>query len=97
MRLFSILFVSAAVVASCCVESVVAQGPSLQTRLAARRELELAKIDLRNYWQIDYPRQKRELDAAVEMAAKKAAGYFAPSGTPDGAELRRTKGRALDQ
>jgi hypothetical protein len=36
-------------------------------------------------------------DAAVEMAAKKAAGYFAPSGTPDAGELQRTKGRALDQ
>jgi len=68
MRLFPIGVVSAAVVASCCVESAIAQGPSLQARLAARRELELAKIDLRNYWQIDYPRQKRELDAAVEMA-----------------------------
>jgi GTP cyclohydrolase II len=37
------------------------------------------------------------LDAVVEMAAKKAAGYFAPSGTPDAGELQRTKGRALDQ
>ena len=37
------------------------------------------------------------LDAVVEMAAKKAAGYFAPSGTPDAGELQRTRGRALDQ
>jgi hypothetical protein len=37
------------------------------------------------------------LDAAVEIAAKKAAGYFAPSGMPDTAELHRTKGRALDE
>jgi GTP cyclohydrolase II len=36
-------------------------------------------------------------DASVEIAAKKAAGYFAPSGTPDPEELRRTKGRALDE
>jgi hypothetical protein len=31
------------------------------------------------------------------MAAKKAAGYFAPSGMPGLGELRRTKGRALDE
>ncbi len=47
--------------------------------------------------QLAIPDRLVPFDAAVEMAAKKAAGYFAPSGTPDGAELRRTKGRALDQ
>ena len=34
-------------------------------------------------------------DAQVEIAAKKAAGYFAPSGVPTRTELRRTKGRRL--
>jgi GTP cyclohydrolase II len=34
-------------------------------------------------------------DAQVEIAAKKAAGYFVPSGTPSASRLRRTKGRAL--
>jgi GTP cyclohydrolase II len=34
-------------------------------------------------------------DAQVEMAAKKAAGYFAPAGAPSGRQLRRTKGRSL--
>jgi GTP cyclohydrolase II len=47
--------------------------------------------------QIALPDRLVPFDAAVEMAAKKAAGYFAPSGAPDRAELRRTKGRALDQ
>jgi GTP cyclohydrolase II len=37
------------------------------------------------------------LDAAVEIEAKKAAGYFSPSGVPDPGELRRTKGRALGE
>jgi GTP cyclohydrolase II len=37
------------------------------------------------------------LDATVEIAAKRAAGYFAPSGPPDPATLRRTRGRALDE
>src|SRR5215471_14217175 len=36
-------------------------------------------------------------DATVEIAAKKAAGYFAPLGAPDPEELHRTKGRALDE
>src|ERR1700687_1097055 len=35
--------------------------------------------------QLAIPDRLVPFDAAVEMAAKKAAGYFAPSGTPDGA------------
>ncbi len=47
--------------------------------------------------QLAIPDRLVPLDAAVEIAAKKAAGYFAPSGMPDTAELHRTKGRALDE
>ena len=36
-------------------------------------------------------------EATVEIAAKKAAGYFAPLGPPDPDELQRTRGRALDE
>ena len=36
-------------------------------------------------------------DASVEMDAKKAAGYFAPAGKPSVRELRRAKGRGLDE
>ncbi len=36
-------------------------------------------------------------DAAVEIEAKKAAGYFAPTGIPDAGQLRRAKGRALGE
>src|SRR5207237_10414055 len=46
--------------------------------------------------QLAIPDRLVPLDAAVEIAAKKAAGYFAPSGMPGPAELHRTKGRALD-
>jgi len=35
-------------------------------------------------------------DAQVEIAAKKAAGYFTPAVVPSAARLRRTKGRSLD-
>jgi GTP cyclohydrolase II len=34
-------------------------------------------------------------DAQVEIAAKQAAGYFAPGGAPSRTRLRRTKGRSL--
>jgi GTP cyclohydrolase II len=34
-------------------------------------------------------------DAAVEIAAKRAAGYFAPNGVPDPQQLSRAEGRAL--
>jgi GTP cyclohydrolase II len=47
--------------------------------------------------QVAIPDQLVPLDATVEIAAKKAAGYFAPLGTPDPATLHRTKGRALDE
>jgi hypothetical protein len=36
-------------------------------------------------------------DAAVEMEAKKAAGYFAPTPAPTVEDLSRTIGRGLDQ
>jgi hypothetical protein len=36
-------------------------------RMSARRELELAKMDLRHYWQVEYPRQQRHLHAAIEL------------------------------
>jgi GTP cyclohydrolase II len=45
--------------------------------------------------QLAIPDRLIPLDAAVEIEAKKAAGYFSPSGVPDPGELRRTKGRDL--
>ncbi|MBV8133161.1 MAG: GTP cyclohydrolase II [Alphaproteobacteria bacterium] len=47
--------------------------------------------------QLAIPDRLVPLDAAVEIEAKKASGYFSPSGTPDPGELRRTKGRALGE
>ena len=67
MKFFPAILVLA--VAACSFNSFAhAQDqPSLRARIAVRRELELAKMDLRNYWQVDYPRQRRELDAAIEI------------------------------
>jgi GTP cyclohydrolase II len=47
--------------------------------------------------QVPIPDWLVPLDATVEIEAKKAAGYFAPSGIPDLQELSRIKGRALDE
>jgi len=47
--------------------------------------------------QLAIPDRLVPLEAAVEIEAKKAAGYFSPSGIPDPGELRRTKGRALGE
>ena len=45
--------------------------------------------------QVPLPEGLVPTDAQVEIAAKKAAGYFTPSGAPTRRELRRTKGRSL--
>jgi GTP cyclohydrolase II len=47
--------------------------------------------------QVAIPERLVPLDAAVEIEAKKAAGYFTPSGMPDPAELHRVKGRPLGE
>jgi hypothetical protein len=35
---------------------------------AARRELAVAKIEARHYWQVEYPRRRRELNAEITFA-----------------------------
>ncbi len=47
--------------------------------------------------QVAIPERLVPLDATVEIEAKKAAGYFAPSGVPDLSELHIAKGRALGE
>ncbi|MGH7046104.1 MAG: GTP cyclohydrolase II [Stellaceae bacterium] len=47
--------------------------------------------------QVAIPDRLVPLDAAVEIEAKKAAGYFAPSGIPNAALLHRVKGRDLGE
>jgi GTP cyclohydrolase II len=46
--------------------------------------------------QVAIPEGLVPADAQVEIAAKRAAGYFAPDGAPTRARLRRTRGRRLD-
>jgi GTP cyclohydrolase II len=47
--------------------------------------------------QVAIPERLVPLDAAVEIEAKKAAGYFAPAGISAPEDLSRIKGRALDE
>jgi hypothetical protein len=44
-------------------------------RMEARRELQLAKIEFRNYWQIDYPRIRRDLDAQIAITEAEIRNY----------------------
>jgi GTP cyclohydrolase II len=60
-----------------------------------RDALEAQGIDVVE--QLAIPDQLVPRDAAVEIEAKKAAGYFSPAGVPDLARRRRTKGRALGE
>jgi GTP cyclohydrolase II len=46
---------------------------------------------------VEIPKDLIPDDAKVEMVAKKAAGYYAPSGTPGEGELAKKKGRGLDE
>ena len=67
MRLSPAIFSVAAILISSITLAQAPAPPTLQARIAARQELELAKIELRNYWQVEYPRQRRELNAAIEL------------------------------
>jgi hypothetical protein len=72
---FSLTICSFAIVVFCGATSALAQDQaSLQARIAARQELLQAKIDLQNYWQIEYPRQRRELNLAIELTQAEIKG-----------------------
>ena len=66
MRFFPTL--TLAIAATCFAATAHAQqDASLRERIAARRDLERAKTELRYQWQIEYPRKCRELDTAIEL------------------------------
>ncbi len=72
---FSPVICSLAIFAICGATSALAQNQaSLQARIAARQELELAKLDLQIYWQIEYPRLRRELNLAIELTQAEIDG-----------------------
>jgi len=60
-----------------------------------RTALEAQGIDIVE--QVAIPEGLVPADASVEIEAKKAAGYFTPTGVPDAEELGRVRGRALGE
>jgi hypothetical protein len=78
MRFSSLVFPAAFALASMVPLIGAAQEDSTYAaRMAARRDLELAKMELRHYWQIEYPRQQRHLNAAIEMTEAEIRDYRA--------------------
>ncbi len=70
------LAIFSALVATCAVAPSFAQSPaSREERVAARLELARAKMELQNYWQIELPRQQRELNFEIEMAETELKSY----------------------
>ncbi len=56
--------------AICCLTTPTelrAAESSLAERTVARRELEIAKLELRHWWLVEYPRMRRNLNAAIEL------------------------------
>jgi len=59
------------------VIAVAQESSNLQARMGARRELELAKDDLRYYWQVEYPCQRRQLNGTIELVEAEVRNYQA--------------------
>ena len=66
---FSPVLLCLAIIAICSPKSILRaeETADLTERINARRELEIAKSELRQYWQVEYPRQRRHLNAAIEL------------------------------
>jgi hypothetical protein len=65
---FSASFVAFVAILSSCAGSANAQTDPHQAELAAaRRALAVAKIEARSYWQVEYQRDRRDLNAAIEI------------------------------
>jgi hypothetical protein len=64
-----------AVICSTSVSVPAQDAAYVLERAAARRELYLAKVDFRNYWQIEYPRIRRQLDAQIDLTEAEVRVY----------------------
>ena len=74
---FSPSLLLAAIAALCVSPSVICaqEASDYAERMNARHDLELAKMELRHYWQIEYPRQRRHLNAAIELTEAEIRDY----------------------
>jgi hypothetical protein len=76
MKFFPSLLLVA--IAMCCIapQPARAQDTADQiARLNARRDLMQAKMELRHYLQVEYPRQRRQLSAAIELTEAEIRDY----------------------
>jgi hypothetical protein len=75
---FSSSLICLAIVVVCAPAAVHAQEASyLSAQMSARRELEIAKMELRDYWQVEYPRKQRHLNALIELTEAEIRDYKA--------------------
>ena len=63
------------VMCAICPNARAQDNANQSARMAARRALEAAKIELRLYLQVDYPRQRRRLDAQIALAEEELKIY----------------------
>jgi hypothetical protein len=63
----ALLFLAISAIVWTSSAALAQEEPYEIVRLNARRALELAKIEFRNYWQIEYPRIRRQLDAQIAL------------------------------
>jgi hypothetical protein len=76
MRISPAILLPAMAIVSSLPHSVYAQTtPYAVERLNARRELQLAKIEFRDYWQVEYPRIRRQLDAQIQLTEEEVELY----------------------
>jgi hypothetical protein len=55
--------------------SFAEEAAYVPARIEARRDLELAKVELRHYWQVEYPRLRRQLNAQIELTEAVICDY----------------------
>ena len=55
--------------------AVAADDPSAAARAELRCELAEAKAAARYYWQVDYPQQQQDLNAAIELTEAEVKAY----------------------
>lgn len=72
---FSPAVFSFVLVAACGASACFAQDPAArEVRMAARLELERARLELQNYWQVELPRQRREINLEIELTEAEIQG-----------------------
>jgi hypothetical protein len=74
---FLVSVVCLGLAAGCLLSRSACAGepPFEAARWRARHELALAKMELRNYWQVEYPRQQRYLNAEIVLTEAEIRSY----------------------